>query len=490
MYYPDFKLFRQKAKTGNLIPVYREILADFETPVTAFLKIDRGDFSFLLESVEQGERIGRYTFMGSDPFLVFESKGNCVSLMRNGKKELLLSVEDPLQKLKEIMGQFKPVQVEGIPPFHGGAVGYASYDAVRHFEKIPDHLPDPMKVPDLFFLITDTILVFDHIKHRIKIISNAWIESDPRAAYDRAIRNIHRIERQLAKPLGQRKKRTGAKRAPLSGEMSKGEFLDSVAKAKEYIKAGDIFQIQISQRISKALTVDPFDLYRALRQVNPSPYLFYLKLGKLKIVGSSPELLVRSLDGKVQTRPIAGTYRRGETEEEDAQLAKKLLEDPKERAEHVMLVDLGRNDLGRVCEYHSIHVDEFMIVEKYSHVMHIVSNVTGTLQKGKDAFEALKACFPAGTLTGAPKIRAMELIETLEKTKRGIYGGAIGYVSFSGNLDTAIAIRTMVVHRGRVYFQAAAGIVADSDPESEYQETLNKMKALLSAVKLAESGLT
>jgi anthranilate synthase component 1 len=489
LYFPNFKEFKQKAKDGNLIPVYKEILADFETTVTAFLKIDQGDYSYLLESVEQGEKIGRYTYMGSAPFLVFKSKGETVTLMRDGKKEVIRNVADPLKKLQELLASFKPVEVDGIPPFHGGAVGYISYDAVRFMEKIPDLLPDPLKVPDLFFLITDTILVFDHINHRIKIISNAFVESDVKKAYDLALKKIDQIIKRINTPLKLKKRRSAIKSSRLVYETSKEEFLNSVAAAKEHIKAGDIFQIQISQRISKTLSVDPFDLYRALRQVNPSPYLFYLKLKDLWIVGSSPELLVRSVNGKVQTRPIAGTYKRGATEEEDRQLEKKLLSDPKERAEHVMLVDLGRNDLGRVCDYHSVHVDEFMIIERYSHVMHIVSNVVGNLQKGRNSFEALKACFPAGTLTGAPKIRAMELIEALEKSRRGIYGGAVGYFSFSGNLDTAIAIRTMVVHRNRVYFQAAAGIVADSVPESEYEETLNKMKALMKALELSEHGL-
>ncbi|MBI1820728.1 MAG: anthranilate synthase component I [Nitrospirae bacterium] len=488
-YFPNFKEFKQKAKEGNLIPVYKEILADFETPVTAFLKIDRGDYSFLLESVEQGEKIGRYTFMGSRPFLVFQSKGQTVTILREGKKEVLQNVLDPLKKLQEVMSAFKPVGIEGVPPFHGGAVGYLSYDAVRFMEKIPNRLPDPLNLPDLYFLMTDTILVFDHINHRIKIISNARVETNVKKAYDAAVKKIDQIIKMISSPLKAPEKLKKKSSSKLVYETSKAEFLKSVHTAKEHIKAGDIFQIQIGQRLSKTLAVDPFDLYRALRQVNPSPYMFYLKLKELKIVGSSPELLVRSVDGKVQTRPIAGTYRRGKNEEEDQQLEKKLLADPKERAEHVMLVDLGRNDLGRVCDFNSVHVNEFMIIERYSHVMHLVSNVMGTLKKDQNAFDVLKACFPAGTLTGAPKIRAMEIIEELEKSRRGIYGGAVGYFSFSGNLDTAIAIRTMVVHQNKVYFQAAAGIVADSVPESEYEETINKMKALMRALELAEEGL-
>ncbi|MBI3605745.1 MAG: chorismate-binding protein, partial [Nitrospirae bacterium] len=354
MYYPAFKEFEQKAKEGNLIPVYREILADFETPVTAFLKIDQGDYSYLLESVEQGEKIGRYSFMGSRPLLVFQSKGKTVTLIREGKKEVLRNVSDPLKKLQEIMASFKPAVTEGIPPFHGGAVGYMSYDAVRFMEKVPDRLPDPLKVPDLFFLITDTLLVFDHINHRIKVISNARVESNgvrnglsaPKKAYDRAVKKIDQIIQLMQKPLKikkTRKKESSALRglsAKLVYETPKEEFLKSVQAAKGFIKTGDIFQVQISQRISKTLSVDPFDLYRSLRQVNPSPYMFYLKLKDLKIAGSSPELLVRSVGGKVQTRPIAGTYKRGATEEEDRMLEKKLLADPKERAEHVMLVDL------------------------------------------------------------------------------------------------------------------------------------------------------
>lgn len=490
MYFPNFKEFKQKARLGNLIPVFREILADFETPLTAFLKTEQGDYSFLLESVEQGEKMGRYTFMGSTPFLIFQSKGKTVTLTRANKTEIIRDVSDPLKKLQELMSSFNPVKVDGIPPFHGGAVGYISYDAGRLMEKLPDLLPDPLDVPDLFFMITDTILVFDHINHRIKVISNAWIESNVKEAYELAVKKIDKIIRRMTATSIKVKRRPLKKKSSrLVYETSKKEFLKAVATAKEHIKAGDIFQIQISQRISKSLSVDPFDLYRALRQVNPSPYLFYLKFKDLRIVGSSPELLVRSLNGNVQTRPIAGTYKRGATEEEDRQLEKKLLADPKERAEHVMLVDLGRNDLGRVCDYHTVQVNEFMIIEKYSHVMHIVSNVVGHLKREKNAFDVLKACFPAGTLTGAPKIKSMELIEKLEKSRRGIYGGAVGYFSFSGNLDTAIAIRTMVVYQNKIYFQAAAGIVADSVPENEYEETLNKMRALMKALELAEQGL-
>lgn len=489
MIYPTFKEFKEKAREGNLIPVCREILADFETPVTAFLKINRGDYSYLLESVEQGEKIGRYSFMGSLPSLVFRSKGDQVTLLREGKKERHEGISDPLKMLEEIMSAFKPVRIEGIPPFHGGAVGFISYDAVRFMERLPDDLPDPLKVPDLFFMITDTLLVFDHINHRIKVISNAVIGKNLKKSYDDAVEKIEDLIRRIRAPLRVRKERKRKKAGRMNYETSREEYLRAVDQAKEHIRAGDIFQIQVSQRISKTLSVDSFDLYRALRQVNPSPYMFYLKMKELEIAGSSPELLIRMVDGHVETRPIAGTYPRGKNPEEDMELEKRLLADPKERAEHVMLVDLGRNDLGRVCDFHSVQVNEFMVVERYSHVMHIVSNVQGRLASGKTAFDVLRAGFPAGTLTGAPKIRSMEIIETLEKSRRGLYGGAIGYFSFSGNLDTAIAIRTMVIQKNKVYLQAAAGIVADSVPEKEYEETLNKMKALMKAIELAENGL-
>jgi anthranilate synthase component 1 len=491
MYTPSFDEFCEKAKKGNLIPVYREILADLETPVSAFLKIQDGTLSYLLESVEGEERWARYSFLGNRPSVVFQAIGDRVVVQRGRKRAVLNGVKDPLVPLQQLMAEYQPVEVDGIPRFHGGAVGYMSYDAVRYFERLPSKNPDTLKVPDLYFLITDTILAFDHVRHRLLVISNAHIrDGDLRTAYRTAVDKIERTVKRLRRPLRpSARKRHAPLETRLRANMPKEAYLRAVERAKEYIRAGDIFQVVPSYRLSTRWSGSGMDLYRALRGINPSPYLYYLDLGKLKLIGSSPELMVRLEDGQVQVRPIAGTYRRGATKEEDEDLARKLLSDEKERAEHIMLVDLGRNDLGRVSRYRSVSVDRLTAVEKYSHVMHIVSNVTGRLQPGKDAFDVLRACFPAGTLTGAPKIRAMEIIEELEVSRRGPYAGAVGYISFSGNMDTCIAIRTMALIGRRLHIQAGAGVVADSVPEKEYEETRSKMKALLAALDRAEQGL-
>jgi anthranilate synthase component 1 len=493
MYFPSLEEFRTKALRGNLVPVYREILADMETPVSALCKIDNGNYAFLLESVEGGENIAQYSFLGSNPSLIFWSKNNTVTTVRNGATDRRNEVEDPFEELRKLMAEFRPVKVEGLPRFHGGAVGFVSYDMVRFFEKLPDTTTDDRQLPDCFFMITDTILVFDHVNHKIKVVSNAHINGGKQAvdeAYGEATAKIDEIISALKRPMEYKSPARGqwdedAVKSNFTGE----EYEKVVEAAKEYIRAGDIVQVVPSQRLSVPVSADPFDIYRALRAVNPSPYMYYLKLGDVKIVGSSPEVMVRTEEGRVTTRPIAGTTRRGSTEDEDKELAEELLADPKELAEHVMLVDLGRNDVGRVCEYGSVKVDELMVIEKYSHVMHIVSNVIGRLRSDKDAFDVLRACLPAGTVSGAPKIRAMEIIDELEPSRRGIYAGAVGYFSFSGNSDTAIAIRTILIKDGIAHVQAGGGVVAYSVPEKEYQETMNKARACIRAIQLAEEGL-
>ncbi|MFQ6044265.1 MAG: anthranilate synthase component I [Candidatus Poribacteria bacterium] len=491
MYYTSLDEFRQKAKQGNLIPVYKEILADMETPVSAFYKIKNSSHAFLLESVEGGEKIAQYSFLGSNPSIIFQSKGKSVHInyLTEGRTDEITS-ESPLRELEKLLSQYHSVEVDGLPPFHGGFVGFISYDMVRFFEELPDDTEDDLNLPDSMFVLTDTILVFDHVNHKIKVVSNAHITDGPDVAYYEATGKIDNLIETLRKPLFlplERSKRIGP--VQVTSNFTREAYHDIVRRAKEYIAAGDIIQVVPSQRLSVPMSIDSFEFYRALRTVNPSPYMYYLQFGDLHIAGSSPEMMVRVEGRRAETRPIAGTRRRGKNEAEDVALAEELLADPKERAEHVMLVDLGRNDLGRVCEYGSVHVDEMMFIERYSHVMHIVSNVVGNLREDKTAFDVIEACFPAGTLSGAPKIRAMEIIDELEPTRRGIYGGAVGYFSFSGNADTAITIRTLVVKDGMAHIQAGGGIVADSIPENEYQETLNKAGALLKALELAESGL-
>ena len=490
--YPDLKTFTKLAKKGNVIPVYEEILADLETPVSAFLKVARGDYAYLLESVESQENIGRYSFLAAEPSLVFETKDGRVTIRQASPsgyrvREAKVSA-DPLAELRGLMAGLRFVPLAGLPRFCGGLIGYMGYDMVRFFERIPDKNPDDLKAPDCLFMFSDTLLIFDHVNRKIKVVANAFLRgssaSEARRAYVRSRRRISSVLRRLKASL------TGSALAPhasgparVTSNVTLRQFKQAVTKAKEYIRKGDIIQVVLSQRFSAPLKSKGFDIYRSLRAVNPSPYMFYLKMRDLALVGSSPELLVRCEDGVVSTRPIAGTRPRGINEAEDARLAQELLADAKERAEHLMLVDLGRNDLGRVSAYGSVKVDEFMATEKYSHVMHLVSNVVGRLKNGKDAWDALAACFPAGTVSGAPKIRAMEIIDELETVRRGPYAGAIGYFSFSGNLDSCIIIRTIVIKNGTLYMQAGAGIVADSDPGREYQETVNKARALLEAVR-------
>ncbi|MBN1865731.1 anthranilate synthase component I [Candidatus Sumerlaeota bacterium] len=497
MIQPDLDTFLKKCQEGNLIPVWREILADMETPVSAFKKIGESRNAFLLESVEQGENLGRYSFLGCDPNVVFKCKGKEVQILYGDTEEDFNSYESPLDVLREFMARYKPVSDPNLPPFTGGAVGYLSYDMVRHWERLPDKNPDDLSLPDAFFCITDTLIAFDHVKHKMILISNAHVHGDPEEAYREATRKIDVLHSRLRKPLPAREDAPTpilspnhrASTSTVGSNFSRAEFEQAVRRCKEYIAAGDIFQVVLSQRFQRTYAGDPLDLYRSLRAINPSPYMYYLQLGDLRIAGSSPEILIRYEDGEVTARPIAGTRPRGKNREEDLALEKDLLADPKERAEHVMLLDLGRNDVGRVSEYGSVQVTEFMVIERYSHVMHIVSNVTGRLRKGMDAFDVLRAGFPAGTVSGAPKIRAMEIIDEQENLRRGPYAGTVGYVSFNGNLDMAITIRTMVIKGSAVYVQAGAGIVADSIPASEYQETLSKARGMMNAVDMAEEGL-
>jgi anthranilate synthase component I len=489
-YIPSKKEFIKLSKKGNLIPVYREISADLETPVSAFMKIDRSDYSFLLESVEGGEKIARYSFLGSGPSLVFESKGRNIKISEAGKERRFITAEDPIAEMKAILGRYRFVPTEGLPRFCGGLVGFMGYDMVRFFEDLPSRDPDDLKVPDAAFLLTDTILIFDHINHKIKVVSNAHIKGDPSKAYAEALKKIDNLIALLKKPVKSAKRKTqSAKRTlKINSNVTKKEFTDAVDTAKYYIRTGEIIQVVISQRLEAKIASSPIDLYRSLRTVNPSPYMYFLKLGGMSLVGASPELMVRCEDGVVELRPIAGTRPRGKTEGEDKRLEGNLLASPKERAEHIMLVDLGRNDIGRVCKYGSVRVSELMVIERYSHVMHIVSECVGKLRAGKDQFDVIRATFPAGTVSGAPKVRAMEIIEELEKTKRGPYAGLVGYFSFSGNADTCINIRTIMVKNKTAYVQVGAGIVADSNPKKEYLETLNKARGTLKAIETAENG--
>ncbi len=492
---PALEEFKEKSRQGNLIPVYKEILADLDTPVSAYMKISGGDYSFLLESVEGGEKWARYCFLGCDPKIIISLKGSKVTIENNGQVESREITEgNPLVGLKEILAQYQPVEVEGLPRFSGGAVGFIGYDMVRSFEDLPVDTEDDLNVPDARFIITDTLLIFDNVAQTIKIVSNAHVENgDAEAAYGQAAKNIEAIEANLRADLPAGVHDEGVdsseKQTRIESNFEKEQYKAAVQRIKEYIVEGDAIQVVLAQRLKFSISKDPFTIYRALRTINPSPYMYYLKFGDIRVVGSSPEILVRLEGKKIEVRPIAGTRKRGQSEEEDLALEKDLLSDEKELAEHIMLVDLGRNDVGRVAETSSVVVNEKFTIERYSHVMHIVSNVQGKLKDGLDSYDVLAATFPAGTLSGAPKIRAMEIIEELEPTRRGLYGGAVGYISFSGNMDTAIAIRTLLIKGDTAYLGVGAGIVADSVPENEFEETMNKGRALLKAIELAEKGL-
>jgi anthranilate synthase component 1 len=463
---------------------------DLETPLSFFKRLERDRYAFLLESVEGSERWARYSFLGTRPHRIFKARGNRVELIENGKKRSWLSAA-PLQSLEELLAGWRPVSVPGVPPFFGGALGYVAYDAVAQLHEIASDKMEPLGMPEIFFIFVQTLVAFDNLKHTIKVIDNVQLDGKTslRHAYEQAAARIRKAIASLKKkPRGieprDLSQATGARK--FRSNLSRREFHQVVERTKEYIRAGDIIQAVLCQRLETETSSDPFEIYRALRFVNPSPYMFYLELEDLRVIGSSPETMVRLTGDIIELRPIAGTRRRGATAEEEKQLEADLLADPKERAEHIMLVDLGRNDVGRVAKVGSVEVNELMAIERYSHVIHIVSNVRGELAPGQSAFDLFVSAFPAGTVSGAPKIRAMQIISELEPEKRGLYAGAIGYFGYNGNLDTCIVIRTIVMKGKKVFVNAGAGIVADSNPEAEYQETLNKARAMLKAVELAE----
>jgi anthranilate synthase component 1 len=484
----SFDEFKELAQRGTFVPVCKEIVADLLTPVSAFLKIaEHADYAFLLESVEGGEQVGRYSFLGKDPFLILRSRGGRTIIDRAGQTT---ETDTPLMAtLREMMAGFHAPFVPGLPRFTGGAVGYLAYDAAAWFEPVTLQ-PAVGSEDEAGFMLFDTVLAFDHVRHRILIIANARItgDEDLESLYQFACAKIAFVERELERALS-KTARPGANGIEISSNVSKDEFEGMVRTAKEYIAAGDIYQVVLSQRFETSLDADPFTVYRALRHVNPSPYMYFLRLGGRSIVGSSPEMLVRVEGRRVETHPIAGTRPRGRTEEEDLRLAEELKRNEKERAEHVMLVDLGRNDVGRVSSYGTVRVPTYMTLERYSHVMHLVSVVEGRLDDEHDRLDALVACFPAGTVSGAPKVRAMEIIAELENRRRGAYAGAVGYLDFAGNLDFCITIRTVIIENGRAYVQAGAGIVADSNPAAEYEETRDKARAVIRALEMAQQGL-
>jgi anthranilate synthase component 1 len=484
-----YEKFLELCEQGTVVPVVKRVLADLMTPVSAFLRV-AGDspYAFLLESVEGGEKVARYSFLGAEPHVILRCREGEVWIEENG--EVRREELAPIPAIRRYAGRYIPVQVEGAPPFSGGAVGYMSYDAVRWLERVPSAHPNDLEIDDAILCFYKTLVAFDHVSHEMVLISNVFTggrEDGLEAEYQEAIDRIHILEAQLAEhvepPVGANTERS------LRSNMRREEFEAGVARIKEYIAAGDAFQVVLSQRFEISTEAHPFQIYRALRVINPSPYMFFLRLGDTTLVGASPEMLVRCTGRRVDYRPIAGTRPRGATDVEDALLGEELRADEKEIAEHVMLVDLGRNDVGRVCDYGSVEVTDLMTVERYSHVMHLVSAIKGRLRPGKDRFDALAACFPAGTVSGAPKIRAMEIIDEIEPTRRGPYAGAVMYMDYSGNLDSCIAIRTLCIKNGRAFLQVGAGIVADSSPSHEYIETINKARAVIRAVELAEEGL-
>lgn len=484
------------AGTYNVIPVVRRLMADTETPIRVFQQFSRDKRAFLLESVEGGVKWARYSFIGTDPFLVMRLKRGEVSFEQGTQTETL-HTGDPIRLIREKLRSYRSPSMPELPPFTGGAIGFFGYDLLQYYEnKLPPHRKDDLNMDDMHFMFCDKVIVFDHFKQQVLVIGNVHVregaaDGQIESAYREAVRGIDDTIARLQQPVPQTVSRGAPPQDPdlgdISSNLTKQQFLDNVEQAKSYIRAGDIFQVVLSQRFHVETEVDPLQVYRVLRTMNPSPYMYCLKLGDEMIVGTSPESLVKVDDGKLETRPIAGTRPRGKTPEEDEALEKELLADEKERAEHVMLVDLGRNDLGRVSDFGSVKCDSYMQIERYSHVMHIVSNVTGKLRKDKDFFDAFLSCLPAGTVSGAPKLRAMEIIAELENEARGAYAGAIGYLGFSGNLNTCITIRTIIFKQGKAYVQAGAGIVWDSVPEKEYEETVNKAKGMLKAIRAAEA---
>jgi anthranilate synthase component I len=510
-HHPDFATFCKLAETVDYVPVYRRVLSDVLTPVSAFHKIDDGGPACLFESVVGGEKVGRYSFLAAEPFLLFETYGALITetTFADGKttsKADYLTHGNPLLILRNLVQAIRVAKLSDLPPFVGGAVGYAGYDTVRYVENLPQAPNDDRQLPDLSFALFDHMIVFDNVQKTAIVVALAKVGrsgaavSDPgrpgldeagyRSAYDQACRRIDRLVDKLGQPIDSLApadiETEGETRLGYESNFTQANFEAAVRKCVEYIRSGDIFQVVISQRLVLPLTVDPFEVYRTLRVVNPSPFMFFLRTPKCTLVGSSPEIMVRVIDGKVTVRPLAGTRQRGRTDDEDQRLAEELLADPKERAEHVMLVDLGRNDVGRVARYGSIEVSDVMVIERYSHVMHITSNVTGQLREDRDAFDSLAACLPAGTVSGAPKVRAMQIIDEIEPHRRGPYAGAVGYIDFAGNMDTCIALRTVVIQNGTAYIQVGAGIVADSVPEREYEETLNKARGLLKAIEITK----
>ncbi len=492
MIHPNLDEFRRVARPGALVPIYEEIVADLETPVSAYIKVCEGrPYAFLLESVERADSIGRYSFLGADASVVFRSKGNEGAIIRDGNEHAFTS-DDPMNELRALMAEYEPIPVDGLPEFHGGAVGYLSYDQIRFVETLPDNNPDDLNLPDLYFMITDTILIFDHVNNTLKIVSNVHVADDPDAAYAAGEAKIADLKKRLQAPLQVpqlAKSEVPQSNTPPESNFTKDEYCAIVERAKEYIRAGDIFQVVLSQRFKRPTECGPVTLYRALRCINPSPYMTLVQFPDCSLVGSSPEVMTAVTGRRCRVRPIAGTRPRGKTAEEDRALGEDLLADEKERAEHIMLVDLGRNDVGRVSAPGTVAPTQLMVIERYSHVMHIVSDVEGELADGADAFDALQATFPMGTVSGAPKIRAMEIIDELEPVRRGPYSGGCGYISFSGDMDTCIVIRTIVMKDGVAYIQAGAGIVYDSVPEREYEECVNKATALFRAIDFAERGL-
>jgi anthranilate synthase component I len=492
MMIPEFKEFLRLAQSATLVPVVKSVSADLLTPVSAFLAIAGNEpHAFLLESAERGEQVGRYTFLGVRPYMRLRARGTVIEIERGRHRER--HEGSVFEFVKLLLSEHQPATIPGLPPFTAGAVGYFSYDVVRQLEKIGEHAKDDLSLPDCELMFFDRLLAFDHLRHQIHIMAAADVSKEsPRLAYARAERDIAVLEKKLAAGLRPAMWRRSPRNKPgklkIHAGTTRAQFLRGVERCKQYITAGDIFQVVLSQRLDFIPGIEPFDLYRALRQVNPSPYLYFLRMSETQILGSSPEMLVRVTGRKLEYRPIAGTHPRGRDEAEDLRLEQQMRNDEKERAEHVMLVDLGRNDLGRVSEYGSVKVKDLMYVERYSHVMHLVSALEGTLRKGLGAIDAFAACFPAGTLSGAPKVRAMQIIEELEPVRRGIYGGSVLYADFAGNLDSCIGIRTMLVQGKHAYLQAGAGIVADSNAASEFDESMNKAQALLRAVEMARDS--